>query len=256
MILVLDAGNTNLKFGLFEGDQLRNSWRMATKEHVTSDEIGIKNMSFLKYLGLDASDIEDIMISSVIPSMNYTFEHMCRTYFKIKPTFVGPGVKTGINILYDNPKELGSDRIVNAVAAYENYGGPCITVDFGTATSFGCISKNGEFLGGAICPGIILSSNALTNNTAKLPRVELVKPENVINKNTVQNMQSGIIYGYVGQVEYILRKMKKEMGGNVKVIATGGMANTIASETDSIDIIDSLLTLKGLYIIYKKNRRR
>ena len=178
---------------------------------------------------------------------------MCRTYFNIKPVFVGPGIKTGINILYDNPKELGSDRIVNAVAAFEKYGGPCITVDFGTATTYGAISGKGEFLGGAICPGLFLSSNALTNNTAKLPRVELVKPEKVINKNTVSNMQSGILYGYVGQVDYILRKMKSEMEGDPKVIATGGMADTIAKETEMIDIIDSRLTLDGLNIIYRKN---
>ena len=193
------------------------------------------------------------MISSVIPSINYTIEHMCRTYFKKRPCFVEPGIRTGINILYDNPKELGSDRIVNAVAAYEKYGGPCITVDFGTATTFGAISKKGEFLGGAICPGLIVSANALTNNTAKRPKVELQKPRHVINRNTVACMQSGILYGYVGQVDYILRKMKAELGEEAKVVATGGMAETIASETEMIDVIDSLLTLHGLYIIYKKN---
>ncbi|MEI3416592.1 MAG: type III pantothenate kinase [Christensenellaceae bacterium] len=164
---------------------------MATKMHVTSDEIGIKMISFLDYLHRRPEDVEDIMISSVIPSINYTIEHMCRTYFKKRPCFVEPGIRTGINILYDNPKELGSDRIVNAVAAYEKYGGPCITVDFGTATTFGAISKKGEFLGGAICPGLIVSANALTNNTAKLPKVELQKPRHVINRNTVACMQWG-----------------------------------------------------------------
>ncbi|MBR3296027.1 MAG: type III pantothenate kinase [Clostridia bacterium] len=253
MLLVFDVGNTNIKCGLYNVKGIVNSWRMATKTNSTSDEIGIKVVSFLKYLEIDTEEIEHIMISSVIPSINYTIEHMCRTYFNIKPVFVGPGIKTGINILYDNPKELGSDRIVNAVAAFEKYGGPCITVDFGTATTYGAISGKGEFLGGAICPGLFLSSNALTNNTAKLPRVELVKPDKVINKNTVSNMQSGILYGYVGQVDYILRKMKSEMEGDPKVIATGGMADTIAKETEMIDIIDSRLTLDGLNIIYRKN---
>ena len=252
MLIVIDVGNTNIKVGLFEEGRLESSWRMATKMHVTSDEIGIKMISFLDYLHRRPEEVEDIMISSVIPSINYTIEHMCRTYFK-KPCFVEPGIRTGINILYDNPKELGSDRIVNAVAAYEKYGGPCITVDFGTATTFGAISKKGEFLGGAICPGLIVSANALTNNTAKLPKVELQKPRHVINRNTIACMQSGILYGYVGQVDYILRKMKAELGEEAKVVATGGMAETIASETEMIDVIDSLLTLHGLYIIYKKN---
>ena len=253
MLIVIDVGNTNIKCGLFEKEKLRNSWRMATKMHVTSDEIGIKMISFLDYLHLKPEEVEAIMISSVIPSINYTIEHMCKTYFKKRPCFVEPGIKTGINILYDNPKELGSDRIVNAVAAYELYGGPCITVDFGTATTFGAISKRGEFLGGAICPGLIVSANALTNNTAKLPKVELIKPKRVINRNTIACMQSGILYGYVGQVDYILRKMKSELGAEAKVIATGGMAETIASETQMIDVIDSLLTLHGLHIIYQKN---
>ena len=253
MLIVIDVGNTNIKVGLFEEGRLESSWRMATKMYVTSDEIGIKMISFLDYLHRRPEEVEDIMISSVIPSINYTIEHMCRTYFKKRPCFVEPGIRTGINILYDNPKELGSDRIVNAVAAYEKYGGPCITVDFGTATTFGAISKKGEFLGGAICPGLIVSANALTNNTAKLPKVELQKPRHVINRNTIACMQSGILYGYVGQVDYILRKMKAELGEEAKVVATGGMAETIASETEMIDVIDSLLTLHGLYIIYKKN---
>ncbi len=256
MIVVIDIGNTNTKCGLYIKGKLKNSWRMATKTDKSSDELGIKMASFFSYLNLDMKDVEDIIISSVIPSVNYTFDHMCRIYFKKKPYFVEPGIKTGINILYDNPKELGSDRIVNAVAAYEKYGGPCITVDFGTATTFGAISKKGEFLGGAICPGIKTASEALILNTAKLPRVELNKPKSVINKNTVACMQSGIIYGYVGQVDYILRKMKSELGGDPKVVATGGLADTIASETETIDVIDSFLTLDGLYIIYTKNQEK
>ncbi|MBQ9941855.1 MAG: type III pantothenate kinase [Christensenellaceae bacterium] len=253
MLIVMDIGNTNIKCGIFEGGKLTHSWRMHSKREQSSDELGIKMMSFFDYLGLSKENVCGIMISSVIPSINYTVEHMCRVYFGRKPYFVEPGIKTGINILYDNPKELGSDRIVNAVAAYELYGGPCITVDFGTATSFGAISEKGEFLGGAICPGIKITAEALTQSTAKLPRIELTKPQSVINKNTVGCMQAGILYGYVGQVDYILRTMKAELGGNAKVVATGGMANVIAAETKTIDVIDTRLTLQGLYLIYKRN---
>ncbi len=253
MVLVIDVGNTNSKFGLFSEDKLIHSWRLSTNTEQTSDELGISLMSFFNYLKLDVADIEGILISSVIPRINYTLVHMCKTYFKKEPCFVGPGIKTGINILYENPKELGSDRIVNAVAAYELYGGPVITVDFGTATSYGAINEKGEFIGGVICPGLKISANALTNNAAKLPNVDIIMPDKVINRNTVSCMQAGITYGYVGQVDYILRKMKKELCGNPKVIATGGLAGMIAAETPTIDVIDHLLTLQGLYFIYKKN---
>ena len=253
MLLVIDLGNTNIKCGIFEKEKLLHSWRMGTKIDRTADELGIKIVSFFNYLGVSTEKVEDIMVSSVIPSINYTVEHMCRIYFKKKPHFVEPGIRTGINILYDNPKELGSDRIVNAVAAYEKYGGPCITVDFGTATSYGAVSAKGEFLGGAICPGVKISAEALISNTAKLPRVELTMPKTVINRSTVSCMQSGLLYGYVGQVDYILRKMKAELGGKATVVATGGLADVIAQETKTIDVIDSLLTLEGLQIIYEKN---
>ena len=254
MILVLDVGNTNTKCGLFNEDgNLLHSWRLGTKKEQTSDELGIAITSFFNFTKLNVEDVSGIMISSVIPSINYTLMHMCRTYFKKVPSFVGPGVKTGINILYENPKELGSDRIVNAVAAYEQYGGPVITVDFGTATSYGAINEKGEFLGGVICPGLKISAAALTTNAAKLPHVDIKITEKVINRNTISCMQAGITHGYVGQVDYILRRMKKELGGNAKVVATGGLAGLIASETPTIDVIDNLLTLKGLYIIYKKN---
>ena len=256
MLLVIDLGNTNIKCGIFKGDKLLHSWRMGTKIDRTADELGIKVVSFFNYLGMDTKEVADIIVSSVIPSINYTVEHMCRIYFGKKPHFVGPGIKTGINILYDNPKELGSDRIVNAVAAYEKYGGPCITVDFGTATSYGAVSAQGEFLGGAICPGVKISAEALISNTAKLPRVELTMPKTVINTSTVSCMQSGLLYGYVGQVDYILRKMKAEIGGKATVVATGGLADVIAQQTKTIDVIDSLLTLEGLQIIYQKNMER
>lgn len=253
MILTLDIGNTNIKTALFENGEVRQYWRVATDRDRSSDELGILLMNLLNYNGINRDRIEGIMMSSVVPQINFTVEHMCRNYFGIEPMRIEPGIRTGINIKYENPRELGSDRIANAVAAYELYGGPCITIDFGTATSFGAISERGEFLGGAICPGIKTSAEALTVNTAKLPRVELLKPKTAINRNTVNGMQAGIIYGYVGQVDYILRKMKKELGGKAKVIATGGLANVIAAETEMIDVIDNLLTLQGLYLIYKKN---
>jgi len=253
MIFVMDVGNTNIKCGLFREDHLIRSWRITTTTDLTSDELGITITNFFTYLNLSTRDVKTIMVSSVIPSLNYTIQHMCKLYFDLMPCMIGPGIKTGINILYENPKELGSDRIVNAVAAYELYGGPVITVDFGTATSYGAINEKGEFLGGVICPGLKISAEALTINAAKLPHVDIKKPPTVINKNMIGCMQSGIFYGYVGQVDYILRKMKNEIGGKVQVIATGGLAGMIASETNMIDKIDPLLTLQGLYLIYKKN---
>jgi type III pantothenate kinase len=256
MVFVLDAGNSNIKCGLFEGDKLVNSWRIATKLERTADDYGIRILSFFKHLGRRPDEVEGIIISSVIPSINYTLQHMFTTYFGKKAMVVGPGMKTGINILYDNPKELGTDRIAGAVAAYTLYGGPCIIVDFGTATTFGAISADGDFLGGAICPGIRISSEALFSGAAKLPRVELVKPASIIAKNTVAGMQAGIIYGYVGQVDYIIRRLKAEMGGSPYVIATGGMANVIAQETHEINEVNSLLTLIGLNMLYHKNNKR
>lgn len=248
----MDVGNTNIKCGLFKESMLAHSFRMTTDIDATSDQYGIEMIQFFDYLKRAPEDVDGIIISSVIPSINYTLEHMSREYFKKKPMFVGPGIKTGINIKYDNPKELGTDRIVNAVGAYELFGGPVITVDFGTATSFGAISAQGDFLGGAICPGLRIASDALTENAAKLPRIELNRPQKVINKNTISSMQSGIIYGYVGQVQYIVEKMKAEMGG-AKVVGTGGFSGLIAQETNCIDEIIPTLTLIGLEKIYMKN---
>ena len=255
MLFVMDVGNSHIKCGIFKEDRLINSWRMATKVERTADEYGIRIMAFFQHGGHNPKDVKGIMISSVIPTINYTLQHMCATYFGKQAMTVGPGMKTGINILYDNPKELGSDRIVGALAAYTLYGGPCIIVDFGTATTFGAVSKNGDFLGGAICPGLKISADALTVNAAKLPRVELVKPEKAIARNTITGMQAGLIYGYVGQVDYIIRRFKAEMGDSPKVIATGGLARLIAQETNEIDEINSLLTLIGLNLLYKKNSK-
>ncbi|MBE5772954.1 MAG: type III pantothenate kinase [Clostridiales bacterium] len=254
MILTLDIGNTNMKTALFDGMEMKQYWRVATDRNRTSDEYGIILMNLLKHSGISKESIEGIMMSSVVPQINFTIEHMCRNYFGMDPMKIEPGVKTGINIKYENPRELGSDRIANAVAAYELYGGPCITIDFGTATSFGAISAKGEFLGGAICPGLKLAAEALTERAAKLPRFELSKPETVIGRNTVTNMQSGIVYGYIGQVNYLIERMKREIGSpDVKVIATGGLSALVAGESNVIDVMDGLLTLKGLCLIYEKN---
>ena len=267
MLLTLDIGNTNMKTALFDGWQpnargkrepvMAQYWRISTDRNRTSDEYGAVLLNLLRHNGIDPSSIEGVMMSSVVPQINFTIEHMCRNYFGIEPLKIEPGVKTGINIKYENPRELGSDRIANAVAAFELYGGPCITIDFGTATSFGAISSRGEFLGGAICPGLKLAADALTERTAKLPRFELVKPEHVIGRTTIANMQAGIVYGYIGQINYIVNRMKREMNvPDVKVIATGGLAVLVAGEAKAIDILDGLLTLKGLALIYDKNHNR
>lgn len=255
MILVFDVGNTNIVLGVYRGKELVDYWRIATDKNKTSDEYNILIHQFFQYNNIDIKDVKDIIISSVVPNIMYSLEHATRKLFNIEALVVGPGVKTGMNIKYDNPKQVGADRIVNAIAAYEKYGGPLIIVDFGTATTFCAISEKGEYLGGTISPGIKISSDALFEKAAKLPRVELVKPGKVICKNTVNSMQAGIIYGYVGLVEYIVKKMKTEIKDkSVKVIATGGLSTLIASETDCIDTVDKFLSLEGLNIIYERNK--
>ena len=256
MILTLDIGNTNIKAGVFNGPELVDYWRISTDRTKSSDEYGILLLNLFAHSKIDPA-VDGIIMSSVVPTINFTIEHMCSNYFNQTPMQVVPGIKTGINLKYENPRELGSDRIVNAVAAYELYGGPCIFIDFGTATTFGVVSERGEFLGGAICPGIKLASEALTERTSRLPKIELVKPESVIGRNSVSNMQSGLVYGFIGQVTYLIDCMKRELGApDAKVIATGGMSRLIASGTDAIDEIDGLLTLKGLRIIYERNQPR
>ena len=255
MILVMDVGNTNVKLGVYDGDRLAHTWRVSSNITRTADEYGIDIINLFKSVDVDPACVEGVIMSSVAPSLNYTLEHMCQYYFKSKKLLmVGPGLKTGLNIKYTNPSEVGADRIVNAVASYNLYGGPTIYIDFGTATTFGVVSQNGEFLGGAIAPGIKSSMESLINNTAKLPRIELSKPKNAINKTTVTNMQAGVIYGFTGLVANIIKHMKQELGlDDVTVVATGGLSELVDKEETGITHIDRTLTLKGLKMIYDMN---
>jgi type III pantothenate kinase len=255
LLLAINVGNTNIRFGVYNEKKMVAHWKLATNRGWTADEFGMYFVNFFNYERLNIDDVEAVIISSVVPPIMFSFEHAIQRYIKKDPIVIGPGIKTGINIKYENPRELGADRIVNAVAAYEIYGGPAIVVDFGTATTFNAVSSKGEFLGGAICPGILISAEALYQRTAKLPRIDLAKHEAVIGRNTAVSMQSGIFHGYVGQVNHLVRKIKQEMKEeNIKVIATGGLAKFIAPETDSIDEVNGRLVLEGLRIIYEKNR--
>lgn len=254
MLLAIDVGNTNTVLGIFDGEREVSHFRITTNYTRTSDETGMLLLQFFASCGVDKSQINDVIIASVVPPVMYSLEHAIRKYLSINPMVVGPGTKTGINIKYDNPREVGADRIVNAVAAYSKYGGPIIIVDFGTATTFCVVNENADYLGGVICAGIKISMDALVSKTSKLPRVEILKPQSVIGKTTVASMQSGAVYGYVGQVENIIRKINEEIGTKAKVIATGGLAGMISKETDMIDVVERSLTLEGLRIIYEKNK--
>ncbi len=255
MILAINVGNTNIRFGVYKEKKLIAHWKLATNRGWTADEFGMYFINFFNYEKLEIFDIEAVIISSVVPPIMFSFEHAIQRYIRKDPIIIGPGIKTGINIKYENPRELGADRIVNAVAAYELYGGPVIVIDFGTATTFNAISSRGEFLGGAICPGILISAEALYQRTAKLPRIDLAKHDAVIGRNTSVSMQSGVFHGYVGQINHLVNKIKQEMKeDNIKVIATGGLAKFIAPETKSIDEVNGRLVLEGLRIIYEKNR--
>ena len=255
MIFVMDIGNTNIKAAVYDGSRLLKRWRFVTDTAMTSDQYGIIMADLFRYHELDMKAIEGIMFSSVVPSINYTIEHMCRDYFHRDPRLLVPGMKTGLNIKYENPRELGSDRIANAVAVSSLYGGPSIFIDFGTATTYGVLSEKNEVLGGAIGPGLRMMNRALSSGTAKLPSIELVVPPRVIGRTTVSNIQSGILYGYIGSVEKIVGEMKRELGcAQAKVIATGGMAHMVKSNSDVIDVINPDLTLTGLRLIYERNQ--
>ncbi len=254
MLLAIDIGNTNIKYGIYEGDNLVASFRVSSRLSRTADEYGSVLINLLASKGLKTSDVSGVIMSSVIPSLNYTICHMCEYFFDISPLMVGPGIKTGLNVKADNPKEVGADIIVNCVSAFNKYGGPIIVIDFGTATTFDVVTENCELIGVAIAPGIKTALEGLTKNTAQLPTIELEAPKSVIGKNTKTSMQSGLIFGFAGLVNNIVKKMKKELKKtNVKVVATGGLGELIAKESEVIDLVDRTLTLDGLKEIYKLN---
>lgn len=254
MLLAIDVGNTKVAIGVFEGEKLRATWRIATDLDNLPDEYAVLLLSLLSQQKLAVTDIKDAILCSVVPPLVSIFEDLCEKYFNITPLVVGSGIKTGVRISMDNPREVGADRVVNAMAGHRLYGGPLIVIDLGTATTFDAVSKDGDYLGGAIAPGMGISAEALYKNTAKLPRVELLRPKQAIGRNTVTAMQSGIIFGYVGLVEGLVSRIKQELGGNAKVIATGSLAELIARETRVIDIVAPDLTLVGLRLIYEINR--
>lgn len=256
MILVADVGNTNMTMGVYEGEELRATFRIMTKTPRTSDEYGILITQLLTSKGIDVASLEGSIIASVVPDVMHSLTGGIVRYTKTTPLIVGPGVKTGIKIVTEDPRAIGADRIVDAVAAYEKYGGPVLVIDFGTATTYDLITEDGKFAAGITAPGIRISSEALWKQTAKLPNVEIKKPKSILAQETISSMQAGLMYGQIGQTEYIIKKVKEESGiQNLKVVATGGLGRTISDETDTIDIYDSSLTLDGLRIIYEKNRR-
>lgn len=256
MILAIDAGNTNLTIGVYDGTELKTTFSLTTKTPRTSDEYGIVLTSILKNRGLDPTDLEGSIIASVVPDLMHSLLGGIKHYTGTKPLIVGPGIKTGIKVSGEDPKGIGADRIVDVVAAYEKYGGPTLTLDFNTATTYDLVTADGSFNVGITAPGIRICSEALWTQTAKLPNIEIRKPKSILAQETISSMQAGLVYGQIGQTEYIVRKVKEESGlKDMKVVATGGMGKLIADETDAIDIYDPYLTLDGLRILYEKNRR-
>lgn len=254
MLLAMDIGNTSIVIGIFKSQRLIKHWKIQAEKEKTCDEYGITFLNLLSLSGLDKTKIKSVILSSVVPPLTPVFQELARSLFEVKALIVGPGLKTGMPILYENPLEVGADRVVAAVAAFSKYGGPSIIVDFGTATTFDAISPKGEYLGGAIAPGIQIAAEALYLKTAKLPRIEIKKPRKAIGRTTVSSMQSGLYFGYIGLISRIIKEMNKELGGKANVISTGGFAATISHEIRSIRFHEPYLVLEGLMIIHERNR--
>ncbi|MBP7687047.1 MAG: type III pantothenate kinase [Thermoflexales bacterium] len=253
MLLTLDISNTSIKAGIFSGNNLLASWRFATERQKLTDDYAMLLLGLFQAAGIPASEIDGVSMSCVVPPLRSVFDDLARKYLHLTPVIVGPGIKTGVKLAVDNPREVGADRVVNSLATYRLYGGPAIAIAFGTATVFDCISAQGEYLGGAIAPGMVTSLESLTRSAAQLFQVELVRPPKAIGKNTVTTMQSGVVLGFAGLVEGLVKRLRSELG-DAKVIATGGLAEVIAPATDVIDVVDLQLTLKGLKLIYELNQ--
>ena len=257
MLLTIDVGNTNITFGVYDGDKLITTFRMMSKLARTSDEYGISIRDLLDINNINEKDIDGVIIASVVPNVMHSLVSSVIKYINVEPLIVGPGIKTGIKVATPNPKEIGADRIVDAVGAYEKYGGPVLVLDFGTATTYDLIDDTGEFVTGITAPGIRISAKALWEDTAKLPEIEIIKPKSILAQDTISSMQAGLVYGQIGQTEYIINQVKKETGlTDLKVVATGGLGGIICPETDTIDVYDKELTLDGLRLIYEKNKNR
>ncbi len=257
MLLAIDIGNTNITLGVHDGDAWVSNFRLTTKTPRTSDEYGLTISSLLSSKGILVDQVEDVIVSSVVPNIMYSFVNGIRKYIHKEPILIGPGIKTGISIHTDNPREVGADRIVDAAGgAYYEYGGPILVIDFGTATTYDVVTEKGVFEVAVTSPGIKITANALWQKAAKLPEIEIKKPDSILAKNTVTSMQAGLVYGYIGQVEYIVKKIKEEMGlPDMQVVATGGLAKILKGETDVIDVYDGMLTFKGLKYIYERNNK-